>query len=94
MKRIVALVSIALISSPIWAATKTATLKVPGMTCPICPITVKKALERVPGVSHVTVNYPNHEVAITYDDEKTNEKALLKATANAGYPSHPVDEVK
>lgn len=94
MKRIVALASFALISSSIWAAVRTATLEVPGMTCPACPITVRKALERVPGVSHIAVDYPKREVVVTYHDEKTNEKALLKATANAGYPSQPVGKVK
>jgi len=30
------------------AATQTVTLAVKNMTCPVCPITVKKALNRVP----------------------------------------------
>ena len=32
-------------------------LDVENMTCAVCPITVKKALSRVPGVSQVTVDY-------------------------------------
>jgi mercuric ion binding protein len=91
MKRIVvAAMAAALCATPLWAATETTTLKVPGMTCSACPITVRKALKRVPGVSKIDVNYPQKEVTVTFDDAKTNEKALVKATTDAGYPSQPV----
>ena len=70
-----------------WAATRTVVLAVPGMTCPVCPITVKKALERVPGVQRISVNYRRKQVRVTYDDARTNVAALEKATADAGYPS-------
>lgn len=69
------------------AASKTVTLVVKNMTCPVCPITVKKALNRVAGVSRTDVSYERKEVVVTYDDAKTNVDALLKATTNAGYPS-------
>ncbi|MHB1743849.1 MAG: mercury resistance system periplasmic binding protein MerP [Acidobacteriaceae bacterium] len=88
MKRIVsAAMAAALCIAPLWAATQTTTLKVAGMTCPVCPITVKKALQKVPGVSRIDVNYPQKEVVVTFDDTKTNEKALVKATTGAGYPA-------
>ncbi|MFP5205722.1 MAG: mercury resistance system periplasmic binding protein MerP [Acidobacteriota bacterium] len=94
MKRILAAVGLAFIAAPLWAATQTTTLKVPGMTCPACPITVKKALQRVPGVSKIAVNYPQKKVAVTFDDAKTNEKALVKATTDVGFPSRPVQGAK
>ncbi|MHB2007099.1 MAG: cation transporter, partial [Acidobacteriaceae bacterium] len=65
MKRIVsAAMAAALCIAPLWAATQTTTLKVAGMTCPVCPITVKKALQKVPGVSRIDVNYPQKEVVV------------------------------
>jgi mercuric ion binding protein len=70
-----------------WAALRTVTLKVPGMTCPACPITVRKALERVPGVTTVEVRYEKKQAVVTFDDGKTSTEALLKATKDAGYPS-------
>ena len=95
MKRIViAAIAAALCATPLWAATETTTLKVSGMTFPVCPITVKKALQKVPGVSRIIVNYPKKEVVVTFDDAKTNEKTLVKATTDAGYPSHPVKGAK
>jgi mercuric ion binding protein len=72
---------------PAWAATRTVTLSVPGMTCAACPITVKKALSKVQGVEKVEVSFEKKEAVVTYDDVKTNVEALTKATGDAGYPS-------
>jgi mercuric ion binding protein len=95
MKRIVvAAIAAALCATPLWAATQTTTLKVSGMTCSACPITVKKALQKVPGVSKIDVNYPQKEVVVTFNDARTNEKALVKATTDAGYPSQPLQGPK
>jgi len=70
-----------------FAATRTVTLAVPGMYCSVCPITVKKALEKVPGVSKAATSLERKEAVVTYDDAKTNLDALLDATFTAGYPS-------
>ena len=85
---------IAALSTPIWAATKTVTLDVPGMTCETCPITVKKALNRVSGVAKVAVNFDKRQAVVTFDDAKTNTKELMKATTDAGYPSTPEQAAK
>jgi len=76
-----------LASSPAWAATKTVTLAVPGMTCAACPITVKAALAKVGGVERTDVSFEKREAVVTYDDAKTTVAALTRATAGAGYPS-------
>lgn len=70
-----------------WVTPKTITLSVPGMTCATCPITIKAALRKVPGVTEVTVSYEKLEAVVTFDDAKTNSDALIKATTDAGYPS-------
>lgn len=72
---------------PAWAATRSVTLSVPGMTCAACPITVKKALTKVEGVEKVSVSFEKKEAVVTYDDAKTNVEALTNATKDAGYPS-------
>jgi mercuric ion binding protein len=79
---------------PTWASPKTVTLNVSGMTCPACPITVRKALEKVTGVSKVDVQFEKKQVLVTFDDAKTNTDALVKATTNAGYPSQPEKAAK
>lgn len=87
MKKLAALVAFAALSSPLWAATQTVTLSVPGMDCAACPITVKKALTKVPGVSKADVSLDTREAKVTFDDAKTNVAALTRATKDAGYPS-------
>jgi len=47
--------------APAWASPQTVTLNVSGMTCPACPITVKKALAKVPGVSKVDVRFEKNK---------------------------------
>ncbi|MFO6055146.1 mercury resistance system periplasmic binding protein MerP, partial [Pseudomonas aeruginosa] len=82
MKKLATLIALAAaLSTPAWAATKTVTLSVPGMTCAACPITVKKALTKVDGVQKAEVSYEKREAVVTFDDAKTNADALTKATA-------------
>jgi len=69
------------------AGTQTVTLEVRNMTCSLCPITVKKALEKVPGVSGAKVDFDQKTAVVTFDPAKTQTAALIKATTNAGYPS-------
>jgi mercuric ion binding protein len=66
---------------------QTVTLDVQNMTCAVCPITVKKALERVPGVTDAKVDFDKKTARVSFDPEKTTPAALTKATADAGYPS-------
>ena len=62
-------------------------LDVENMTCAACPITVKKAISKVPGVSLVTVDYEHRTAIVSYNPTKTTTAELTKATTNAGYPS-------
>lgn len=91
MKKLAALVALAAtLATPAWAAVQTITLSVPGMTCAACPITVKKALTKVEGVSQVDVSFDQREAVVTFDDAKTTVQKLTEATTNAGYPSRAV----
>jgi mercuric ion binding protein len=73
--------------APAWSATKTVTLSVPGMNCAACPITVKKALIKVAGVTKVDVSLDQREAVVTFDDTKAGVSHLTRATTEAGYPS-------
>ena len=57
------------------------------MNCAMCPITVKKALNKVDGVTRTDVSYEDKQAVISYDDALTNPDTLIEATTNAGYPS-------
>ena len=69
------------------AETQTVTLDIPGMTCKFCPITVRKALLKVPGVIKASSDYESKTATVTFDPEKASLSDLTEATANAGYPS-------
>lgn len=81
-------------ASTAFAAERVATLSVPGMTCSVCPVTVSKALEKVPGVKDVAVDLGTKTAQVRFDDEATSVEALTKATTDAGYPSTPSVEQK
>lgn len=83
-----------LMTDTAWTAPQTVTLAVPSMYCPVCPITVKKALSKVAGVGQVDVNYEKRQATVTFDDAKTSVDALLDATEDAGYPATRVGAAK
>ena len=66
---------------------QTVTLEVQNMTCAVCPITVKKALERVSGVTDAKVDFEKKTASVSFDPDKATPPELTRATADAGYPS-------
>ncbi len=62
-----------------------ARLQVLNMSCPLCAVTVRKALERVPGVARAEVDFKTKRAVVRYDPEKTDPKALIRAIEEAGY---------
>ena len=66
---------------------QTVTLDVQNMTCAVCPITVKRALERVAGVTDAKVDFDKKTASVSFDPDKANLATLTKATTDAGYPS-------
>lgn len=86
-KPLASLLAAALASSAFAAGTQTATLAVANMDCAACPITVRKALEKVPGVGSAKVDFKTRSAVVAFDPAKATPEALTKATADAGYPS-------
>jgi mercuric ion binding protein len=62
-------------------------LDMQNMTCAMCKITIKKALQGVEGVQKVSVDGDTKMADVTFDPQKTSIEALIKATTNAGYPA-------
>ena len=87
MNKIVIVCLLSLMSLSTFAVERTVTLKVPTMNCAICPITVKKALQTIDGVTKVDVTFETKLAVVRFHDERTSVNALTEATANAGYPS-------
>lgn len=70
----------------------TVTLSIPGMTCAMCPITIRKALEKVDGVIEAKADYDSRTATVTYDPAKTTTKTLSEACTNIGYPASVQEE--
>lgn len=69
------------------AELQTAILDVKNMQCQMCSITVKKALQKVPGVEDAKIDLDRKNATVKFDPDKTNPDALATATTKAGFPS-------
>ncbi len=94
MNKLLLVAALSTLTAPGWAATNTVRLSVPTMDCPVCPITIKKALTKMPGVSQVEVSFDKRLATVTFDDSKTTVDALKTATTDAGYPSTLMEHTK
>lgn len=63
------------------------TFDVPGMTCALCPVTVRKAMEGVEGVRQVEVDFEARTATVVFDPSAATIEAIAAASANAGYPA-------
>ncbi|MBI1330940.1 MAG: heavy metal transporter [Alphaproteobacteria bacterium] len=71
------------------ATVRTETFAIKNMTCPLCPVTVKKAMTGVTGVRTVRVDFGRKTATVTFDPSKTTADAITAASTNAGYPATP-----
>ncbi len=83
------------LSQAAWADTEqvtedTQSFAIEKMTCAMCPITVRKAMERVDGVQSVTVDYDTKTAIAVFDPAKTSAKAIADASTDVGYPATPI----
>ena len=61
-------------------------LQIDGMSCAGCAGRSERALQAVPGVVSVSVNFANHTAHVRYLEGATDPSALAAATTGAGYP--------
>jgi mercuric ion binding protein len=97
MKKLFALALFAMAVSPVVtaipaaaqtvAAEQTVTFTVDNMTCALCPVTVKRAMEGVEGVRAVEIDFAARTATVVFDSDATNADAIAAASANAGYPA-------
>jgi mercuric ion binding protein len=57
------------------------------MTCALCPVTVRKAIEGVPGVKSVAVDFDAKTATVLFDPSKATIAAIAQASTSAGYPA-------
>ncbi len=87
MKKIVLCIMFCFVSLSALAKPQTVTLDLPTMDCPMCPVTIKMALQKVEGVTKAEVSLETKQAVIVFEDTVTDAVALVRATTNAGYPS-------
>lgn len=61
---------------------------VPGMTCELCPLTVKTAMGAVKGVQSVKADLDSMSATVIFDPSLTDAAAIAEASAQAGYPAY------
>jgi len=60
-------------------------LSVPGMTCPMCPVTVRTALTGVDGVAQAGASLDDNRARVVFDPDRTGTDAMIAAVADAGF---------
>ena len=69
------------------AGMQTKVFSIKNMTCALCPITVRKAMEGVAGVKSVSVDFDAKTATVTFDPSATTAGEIGAASTNAGYPA-------
>ena len=84
MKRAIGtmVLSVLLLTAGYALAAQQVVMDIKGMTCELCPIAIKKSLEKVAGVKSVKVSFEEKKARLSVDDaviDKTLEEAVWKA---------------
>lgn len=61
------------------------TFDVPGMTCGLCPITVRAAMSEVEGVQSVETDIVTRTAHVVFDPNLTDTATIAAASEQAGY---------
>lgn len=69
------------------ATEQTVTFEVANMTCALCPVTVKRAMESVEGLRAVEIDFEARTATVVFDTGVTDAETIAAASANAGYPA-------
>jgi periplasmic mercuric ion binding protein len=69
-------------------------IKVSGMTCGACAVSVKSALTKVKGVKSAEVSDEKGLATVVYDDAQTNDQQLREAINKTGFQAEPNQEKK
>jgi mercuric ion binding protein len=87
MLRVLFLALLLLPASAAVAAERIVTLSVQNMTCALCPITVRAAIEDVAGVKNVEVEFDSKTAVVVFDDAEATVQEITEASRLAGYPA-------
>ena len=94
MKSFITVFLLLLISVSAVAKEVTTEIKVSGMTCGACAVSVKSALSKIKGVKSADVSHQKGLATVVYDDAQTNELQLRAAIDKTGFKAEPNGEKK
>jgi mercuric ion binding protein len=94
MKSIVIFLVVLLMAAVATAKEVTIEIKVSGMTCQACAVTLQKSLEKVEGVKRADVSSDKGLATVVYDDANANEQQLRDAIDKTGFKAQPAKEQK
>ena len=77
------------LSSPLLAADKKATIKVYGMSCPMCANGVAGSLKQLKGVKSTEVSLKKAEAVVVYNDKKVTVAELKQQIEKSGFSTKP-----
>ncbi|MDW7668761.1 MAG: heavy metal translocating P-type ATPase [Bacillota bacterium] len=61
------------------------TIPINGMTCASCANAIEKAVNKLPGIKEVSVNFATEKAKVVYDSSKTRISEIKDAISKAGY---------
>ena len=94
MKFLAMLTMLFLVTGMAMAKDVTAQIKVTGVTCSACAVSVKKALTKTAGVKTADVSVDKGLATVVYDDARVNEQQLRDAINKSGFKAEPATEPK
>ncbi len=60
-------------------------LKIEGMHCTSCAITIDFDLEDLDGIKFAKTSYAKQECEVAFDQDKVSEKKIIEVIKNVGY---------
>ena len=69
------------------ATAVTRTFSIDNMTCAACPVTVRKAMSNVDGVTRVDVDFETKTATVAFDPSMTDVETIAAASSRVGYPA-------
>ena len=94
MKSLKLLAILLLFAASAMAKDSTIQIKVSGMTCGACAVSVKRGLEKTKGVKSADVSVEKGLATVSYDDSQVNEQQLRVAISKTGFKAEPAEQKK
>ncbi|MCS7098915.1 MAG: heavy-metal-associated domain-containing protein, partial [Sulfolobales archaeon] len=60
-------------------------VKLLGVDCPTCVYSIRKSLEKLPGVRDLKVDLGSGEAVVVYESDKVTMRDVFRAIREAGY---------